>query len=181
MNKKQKAWRPIDYALFSNTGKDSVWWLNFIGERIAACAKLLRGSKGLETCDPRVWLSDLVKELWKRSHKQCPKAADENIFCARWLGLILALWSCRIIRAKSYDPRRDPEDRRRMMVRFREYGELLLGCITDESVDHVYFHAQEWDCPFPPAARYEPDETEKKRKAYSGKKGKCYGGKRGKK
>ena len=156
----------INKILKSATGKNAVWWMNFIGTEISKCAKPIEGTDGLQTCNPIVWVSVVVKELWKELLPRIPGPADENIAHARVLSLILTLWTCRIIRAKSYDPRRDPKDRKRIMKRGELYHHALLECIADESNDSKYFPAQEWDYPFSRKVRHEPDEMEKKRQAY---------------
>jgi hypothetical protein len=163
----------VNSILKKETGRGLKEWLDFIGEDIGKRSKPLKGSNGLWTTDVDLWLSDLARELWKtvpsRHDLNCK---DENIICARLMALILAAWSCRIIRAKAYDPRRPVAARRKALGKLGDHCKALLECVADESMDCILFPSQEWDSPFSPHARYEPDEVELKRQAYAKKVGK---------
>ncbi len=53
------------------------------------------------------------------------------------------------------------------MQRTTRYALMVAECLLDESVDPAFFPKQEWDPPFSKTARYEPDEMELKRQAYT--------------
>lgn len=142
----------VEALLFDMTGDGCQYWMDLIGSLIVKHTKPsdnpLHGST-----ESNLWLRDLSDELWSRipSRHDLTKL-DENIICSSLLSLILTLWSCRIKRAKAYDPRRPVEIRKRMLKRANEFHAALLACMTDESHDHEYFPKQEWDPPFAPGA-----------------------------
>lgn len=158
--------KQVDKWLKKWTDQDSLYWMNRIGALIAKTAKLIKGSGGLQGCDPGKWLGMLAKELTKAIEPKLGVQYDENIALSKFMGLILAMWSYRIGRAKCYDCRRQLRARRESMKRLMNYPILLMECLMDESLDHVYFPAQGWDPPFPKEAKYTPDEGERKRQAY---------------
>lgn len=161
----------IDKWLLKTTGKDSEYWLDFIGHAIVKRSHPIRGAKGLQNTKSDLWMGDLATALFKAARPKMLQLADENISLSRIMGLVLSLWSCRVIRAKAYDPRRNPKHRRMALERLVQYGRLLTDCLTDESLDAVYFPSQEWDSPYSPNARHEPDEAEKRRQDYGKRKG----------
>ncbi len=152
------------------TDQDSVYWLNRIGYLIVQCAKPIKGSKGLSTCNPVVWMSILAQEIHKAARPKIPNGADENIVVGKLVSLILVLWSYRISLAKCHDPRRPVKQRRQGLERTVSFGSLIAECLLDETSDPVFFPEQEWDVPHAKNARYEPDEMELKRQAHAKRK-----------
>jgi hypothetical protein len=159
--------RQVNKWLKQWTDNDSHYWLNRIGLLIGQCAKPIRGSKGLSTCDPVVWIKDLTQEIRKVATKKIPKSADENIAIAKIVSLLLLLWSYRVGRAKCHDPRRPVKQRRQGLEKTVVFGSLVTECLLDETHDPQYFPAQDWDVPHAKNARYDPDEMELKRQAYA--------------
>lgn len=149
--------KDLEHLLVFWTGEGKKFWLNWIGEKIGKYATgpkvKIKGNVHDTMKKGWRWLQDLSKEVWDRTVTRLPDGMDENILCARITGLILTLWTCRIIRAKSYDPRRPAKVRRTMMDRFVDTGRFLIECVADESLDHAYFPSQEWDPPFPDSAK----------------------------
>lgn len=138
----------VEELLLEGTGETADWWMNFIGERVVAHTDDKRST------DSGAWLKDVADALWGRVKPRYDLTVmDENIICSSLASLIYTLWSCRIRRAKSYDPRRPLEVRKGMMGRLLGYQHALLDYMTDESRDHVYFPAQEWGPPFAPNAK----------------------------
>lgn len=136
----------LDDLLIKATGEGARYWMDFVGKAIFDCTdQFTRGSR------PAVWLAVLSAEVWDRIRTRHDwKVMDENIVCSKALSLILALWSCRVVRAKAYDNRRPLEARKGMLDRLTEFCMALTRCMVDESRDHVYFPAQDWSPPFPP-------------------------------
>jgi hypothetical protein len=98
-----------------------------------------------------VWFGRLANEVWATMKGRLSYGADGNIFAAQSLMLILALWYCRVQRAKCFDPKRPYKKwRKNGMLVQREIHKCLLECMTDESMDHIYFPKQEWMSPFLP-------------------------------
>ena len=161
----------VNRYLLKQTGEGVLWWMSFIVRSIARNSRDVRGSGGLETTDCHLWLKALGNQVWQRVMPGMKRWEDENLVCAETVSLILSLWFCRTARAKAYDPRRRPADRRKVLRRLQHYYWLLIACATDESMDDDLFPEQDWDNPFSGQARYEPDETEKSRqKFYAGEK-----------
>jgi hypothetical protein len=137
----------VDIELRHMTGKDSVYWLNFIGESIGNRTDSLRST------NVALWLNDLSVHLWDRIRSNPVhnfEVIDENILCARALAIIFTLWSCRIIRAKAYDKRRSVQSRQGMLRKLTSHASILMECMIDEELDPIYFPKQEWDSPFAP-------------------------------
>ena len=144
----------LDAYLRERTGWTSKFWFDWIGERIYHHSWEVEDSVHREG-DITAWMRDLIQFLHD-TIQPLPiydwTKMDGNIICASLAGLIFTLWSCRIIRCKSYDGRRRVEDRRRMMHSLNRLHHMLLECMVNESRDHVYAPAQGWDPPFPPGA-----------------------------
>ena len=155
--KKQPQQKPLerylDDALVKQTGDGVVFWMNWIGHAIARhCVESERFPGRHEMTGPG-WLEELVKEVWDRSVKILDDPRyDENIVCSRLLSLILTMWSCRIIHAKSWDPRRPVEDRKRMAMTLLANQRALMDCLFDYTEDYVLFPDQPWENPFSPNA-----------------------------
>lgn len=139
--------------LIRSTGEGCQYWMDFIG---AAIPKHTRPSDNPlhGSTESNLWLRDLADEVFARMKPYHDLAKmDENIIVSSLVSLILTLWSCRVRRAKSYDPRRPLDVRRAMTGRLYDYHHALLDCIVNEASDHHYFPAQEWDPPFAPGAK----------------------------
>lgn len=136
----------VDEYLKVRTGEGAQFWMDRIGQLIHN-----NSDPGTRESDVKSWLGDLVSDLWA-GMRHLPiynwKTMDENIAISSVLGAILSLWSCRIIRAKSYDNRRPLEVRQNMMRRLLTFQRILFECTVDETHDHQYFPAQEWHSPF---------------------------------
>ena len=125
----RKTWMDyIGYAIYHNTGDSS------------------------RTTDVYGWMTELVDEVCGEVRQRIDLTkADENIAVARTMAVILALWTARILRAKAYDVRRTLEDRKQLLEKLREFSTMLNECLIDESMDPVYFSAQDWRSPYDPA------------------------------
>ena len=75
---------------------------------------------------------------------------DGNMRMASILSYVLALWVLRLIRAKSYDPRRPVRLRQAAYFHRLGYANALFLAITDESLDPKMFPGQRWETPFDP-------------------------------
>lgn len=149
----------IDSYLSQGTGWSSSFWFNWIGERISYHSKPVfqDGVRRVhDTTNTPAWLKDLVqfvhdtilpKEIYDWSKM------DENIIVASIVGVILSHWSCRIIRAKSYDGRRPIEVRQNMMLALNQLHHTLFECMVNEAKDHIFCPSQGWDPPFAPGAQ----------------------------
>lgn len=143
----------IEDILIKGTGEGCKFWCDYIGNLIPKYSKPTDNPLHGFT-ESNLWVRDLADEIWKRVQERYDLTRlDENIITSKLLTLILGLWSCRIIRAKAYDPRRPVEIRQGMMKKLLEYHHALLDCISDESNDHVFFPSQGWDAPFAPNAK----------------------------
>jgi len=136
----------VDEYLKARTGEGSKYWMDRVGCLIASHTdEETKASR----CDD--WMMDLSTLLWNKV-KPLPcydwSKQDENIVCASLMGLILTLWSTRVIRAKSFDLRRPAEVRKGMMKRLWEYRDLNHEAMWDSSKDKEFFPLQEWECPF---------------------------------
>lgn len=156
----------VDEYLKSWTGKDTAWWMDLIGQEIAKCAVPIPDTE-LAWCNPSDWVLAVSRELQRKTTHKMPPGSDENMFHATIISIVLSLWWVRVGRAKSYDNRRRPEDRRRQMKVVTANLLTLFACLVDESRDHEYFPKQKWECPFPTMATYKPDKMEKARQDYT--------------
>lgn len=147
------------------TGKTAHQWMNRVGELCALCARPLKGYPGLKTSEPAAVISKLAREVQEQVHARAPAEVDTNIIGAEVVGLILVLWGARIGRAKSMDPRRPTGIRQRMLGLSAEFALYVAEALTDDTHDVEYFPGQEWDHPYSPTSRYEPDEAQEKRAA----------------
>lgn len=143
--------RYLDQYLLGRTDKDCKWWMDFIGKTIKKHSKPVKGSVHEET-KVELWLYDLTDEVISQVRSKIPKAADGNIAVSFVLGFILVLWNCRIVLAKSSDPRRRIVDRKMMRETANQYFGMLNLCMTDDSMDHKYFPDQKWENPYLPNA-----------------------------
>lgn len=143
----------IDKLIEDGTGETCQFWMDFIGNMIQKHTKPSDNPlHGFTESDQ--WLIELSQELWKRVQPRHDLTKmDENIICSSLMGLILVQWSCRVRRAKSYDPRRPVEIRKGMMKRFLDYQHALMDAMMNEENDHNFFPKQEWDPPFVPGAK----------------------------
>lgn len=158
--------RKLDKFLKAWTGRDSRFWMNYIGQVISRNVKSIKGYN-LQSGDPRKWMTEVVLKVGLCTIARCQPEADENLAAARVVSLILTLWFYRVARAKCYDPRRPVKGRRESLKRLVEYNHLLADCLVDESRDGEFFPEQEWDMPFGKTTRYTPDDAELERQRYS--------------
>ena len=142
----------IENALRNGTGEGCQFWMDFIGNSIAMHSTHPEGAVHGDT-QSNLWLRDLANTLWERIplHHDLT-VVDENIISAHLMSLILTLWTCRIIKAKACDKRRPVHLRQQAMRKGLLCHQQLVQCISDESRDHEFFPAQEWELPFPPGA-----------------------------
>lgn len=145
------------------TRKGTRAWMSRIEELIVLASKPHELDPECLTSDPVEWIHKLTKEVWEGTRGKLSAQSDENLMASRLVGLILVLWYSRVHRAKCHDPRRKPVDRRKGMLSLNKFRHMVFDCLTDESRDHTFFPDQEWDSPFPPTARYEPDDAELRR------------------
>ena len=138
--KKPKTW------LQTQTGKTDRWWLKRVGDLIAA-----NSNHVTRVSDVAAWSKLLVEEVVERT--EVPPGSDGNMLHASVLGYLLTKWFVRLVRAKSYDPRRPVKVRRLMMRRLAGYCQEVTGFMVDESEDCVHFPKQKWDPPFAPGAK----------------------------
>lgn len=136
----------VDEYLKVRTGEGAQFWMDWIGNTIPKYTnqetKVSRSGEWLASLSVTLWLR--VKDLpcydWSKQ--------DENIICSSLMGLILILWSTRVIRAKSFDPRRPELVRREMVKRMWDYRDMVTEAMLDSTKDKQYFPLQEWKCPF---------------------------------
>lgn len=159
----------VDKFLKMWTGEPSSYWMAKIGHLIHDHSKPIKGSKGLSYTETHKWLAVLSKRVALAVRQRLFPTSDENIGVSKVLSVILLLWYARIVRAKCYDPRRPKNARKSGLGSLVNFAKVITVCLMDESNDHRYFPSQEWDSPFPPGARYEPDDMELKRQAYGKK------------
>lgn len=135
------------------TGEDGPFWVEFIQKGIVRHMK--------QTDDPNhpsvesnLWVRELADAVWDRVKifNDLTKV-DENIVMAKTMSLIMALWTARLCRTKSYDPRRPVELRKMAIGRSIRFGLAMTSCLLDESQDHRMFPLPEWDPPFDPNAK----------------------------
>lgn len=137
------------YAIECWTQRDSEYWMGRIeaiihSQMVPAKKKGELGTMKKGSC----WLKDLSREIWKAVAKA--KTGDHNIVAAMVLSTLLTLWTCRVCRAKCYDPRRPRQDRRDFMNRLLKYQHAIFDAMADESRDHEFFWNQPWDIPWLP-------------------------------
>lgn len=142
------------------TGGNTGFWVAFLEQAVVKNTSQDPSYDGYCDCRPDLWMSDLTNELWPRVRERCVSGQDGNLAFARSISIILVVWFTRVCRSKCYDPTRSIKLRRVGMKRLVEYASVLAGAVMDESKDHLHFPDQEWDCPFPRSARYEPNERE---------------------
>ena len=136
----------VDDFLKNRTGDGAQFWMDWIGNQIPKYTTENR----LTQSD--LWLRDLSEEIFKRVKQRYDLTViDENILCSSIMSIILTLWSCRIIKAKAYDQRRQLEARQKMMSNLNDYHHALLDCMVNETMDHLFFPKQQWHPPFIPA------------------------------
>ena len=132
----------LETILQKGTGKGSQYWMDWIGNTI------LSYTDDKRTTQSNLWLHDLADEVFAEVKERFDLIqVDENIITSTLASLILTLWSCRVRRAKAYDPRRPLDARKTMMEGLLQYHASLLECMVDESKDAEYFPAQEWQPP----------------------------------
>ncbi len=141
----------VEKWLKSETGYGSVYWLDYVGQRIKKHSKPVKGSVH-DTTDPEKWLKDLVHYFWGIMKTKDWQVRDENLACAATLSMILCLWFSRCARAKSYDKRRPIKLRKKAQERLITYWKAMLECFVDESRDPLMFPSQEWESPYDPNA-----------------------------
>lgn len=93
-------------------------------------------------------VTDLVKLVRKHGMPKKGPQYDGNMRMACVLSYVLALWVLRLIRAKSYDPRRPVRLRQAAHWSRLGYAQALFVAITDESLDVALFPGQNWETPF---------------------------------
>lgn len=131
------------------TDGDDYYWMGRIGRLIARDARPpAKGEKYGTMATNRNWLAEIAEEVYARV---CAKdSGDHNIASARALAMVMALWGCRIARAKCCDPRRKKADRIKFFANMLEYYHVLMDCLVDESRDHKYFTNPIWTLPHAP-------------------------------
>ncbi len=138
----------LNRQLTDGTGYDAHWWMCLIGKYIGKHSRPSENPLHGFT-ESNLWLRDLADEIWTnvKLHHDLTKI-DENILCSKLMSLILTVWTCRIIRAKAYDPRRPIALRRIMLERANKYHHALLDCMVDESDDQLFCPEQDWETPY---------------------------------
>ena len=143
----------LDDALRKLTSHDSVYWVACVQSLITKHSKPTKDPNHSET-DSGAMLRELSDYVWSAILATVDlKTTDENMSSAQAMSLVLTLWTCRIRRAKAYDPRRPVELRKKAMERLSLYHHSLLECMMNEANDANYFPGQEWDCPYSPNAK----------------------------
>lgn len=144
--------------LMESTGAPTERWLAFVQNRIAAHSRPGPDPNHSVT-DAMAWVTDLAKDVmagwpgdWESKLATDPTAFDENMRLARELGLVLCAWYASVQRAKTQDPRRPIELRRKAHDRRAAWMQALLRAITDDQLDPLVFPGQQWESPFRPDA-----------------------------
>jgi hypothetical protein len=150
------------------TGHDLKWWLNRVGVLIGESSYPMKGkgNEGLYNTNTVKWITKLSEEMRSFAENRIPIAADGNLVMSCLVGLILMAFFYRCGRAKCYDPRRDPRDRRMALKRMAMYAQMFAEVLLDDTQDPKLFPDQEWDHPFAKKAHHEPDRVEKLRKDF---------------
>jgi hypothetical protein len=136
----------VDEYLKTKTGEDAKFWMDWIGKNIAEWT-----DEETKRTDCDCWMEDLASTVWAMIEPMpCYdwSVQDENIVTASIVGLILSMWSCRVINAKSHDPRRPVETRKEMLQKLSLYQTMLNQAMYNDSQDKVYFPLQEWESPY---------------------------------
>ena len=146
--------RLLDKFLKGYTKQDTIWWMQWIEDKIESQMTDQpppEGSRARGMMDPNAcWIADLAQEVKSRIPWEKVKG-DGNILQSQIVSLILVLWTCRIGRAKTYNPARyTPTIQRKGYEATLSYQHALMDCIWDESQDHLYFPMQVWASPFLP-------------------------------
>lgn len=147
----------VEDYLVQETGYGIAFWMEFIQKIITKSCKPNPDDPKHPLANPGQWMKALSGEVWKRFYKQYKKkgwgCGDGNIACSMLLSILYTLWSSRITRAKSYDPRRPVELRKDCLNGLVFYQKMVFQCMIDESRDPELFVGQEWDPPFAPNAK----------------------------
>lgn len=133
--------------------KTIVAWLTRVQELIedASGPVLKKGPfKGHSRTKPVKWLTNLVKQM--DSVRPKDDKFDENIWMAYQLGWVLFLWAHYCRYAKSQDPNRPLEIRRKSQNAWAKDMQTFEEIINDmPGIEKVF--KQKWDDPFGPNAK----------------------------
>lgn len=141
---------PRDAFLTGYTGRDAEWWVLFVQQRIEVGFRL-----NPNPADPNHplfdegWLRDVLNEALDRTRSP---GGDPNIALGAVLAVVFSAWAARIARAKSYDPNRPLDLRRRALYRQAGMVAAIIDAAIDEGQDHLYFPKQKWNPPHGPQA-----------------------------
>ena len=150
--------------LTNETGRNTAYWMARVQTLIEQTGKPITDPKtrkqlkrhGVDpdkhtTNDPLDWLAQLAAELMEAVPADRP--VDGNMWLAKTLGFVLAVWYARLAFAKAHDPVRPVSDRRRAYDAHHTFTVELLGAVTDVRHDATFFPRQKWESPFDPAAK----------------------------
>lgn len=131
------------------THRDDAWWIATVQQLIQKHSSPSDDPDHDQT-DAKAWVHELVTMI----HESLPtalcrhEAYDENMRIAAITSQVLALWYCRVQRAKFLSPARPLDLRMKANTRWIEYAHAMLNNIIDERNDATYFPAQRWELPF---------------------------------
>lgn len=154
-NDAARAPKGVDGFLVHVTGHPRTFWVAKVQEEIGRASYKVQDQVHDETWTAN-WLtciSTQVASCVDRHPDVTNAKTDGNILAARVMTVILGTWAARVIRAKTYDPRRPIDKRQQALARLVQFQTMMLEAMVDESHDHEHFPGQEWDDPWAPGAK----------------------------